>query len=212
MRVPEPLTRTDEIVAEIARKLDANPTIVRNALEASHVLQNFGPLAGYRKANEKSARSVLKWVDDGQKLFAELPKKKGTLLDMLFGGHSQRVDLQASAKPAKRLDRLEVVGTRTEAGYEILTGLLDMLRLRCEWIIEERIGRHGSAGHLQEVAAITARALCEKYDKPLASSSPTTVYRSITRLIYEAMTGEYDRDTRRACELIARQSTHTERR
>jgi hypothetical protein len=205
------VTRADEIVAEIARKLDANPMIVRDALEASRFLQNFGPLAGNRKANEEFARSVLKWVDDGQKLFAELPKKKGTLLDMLFGGHSQRVDLQASAKPAKQLDRLEAVGTRAEAGYKILTGLLDMLRLRCEWIIEERIGRHGSAGHLQEVAAITARALCEKYDKPLAWSSPTTVYRSITRLIYEAMTGEYDRDTRRACELIA-QSTHTEKR
>jgi hypothetical protein len=202
MRPIEPLGRTaDEVVAEIVQALEAGSAIetqVRSLIDASRFLKSFGPLVGNRKANAKFARVILKWINDGEKLLAEFPhdpKEGSAMLELLFG--------PKQTMPVNSPERLEALIRQAGDNYEEFSARLQSLRQRCEWIIRERVGEHGSAGYLQERAAIAARYLCEKAGKPLAWSSPTSAFRKVASFFYEVMTGQADCEMERACELIA---------
>jgi len=187
MRAIEPLTlTTDGIATEISQALDGGPKIegdIRALIDVARFLKDFGPFTGNQKANTKAARRLFKWIDEGEKLLNELPKGSA-LLEMLFGPRQNA--------PVNSPEHLEAVVRQARAHYEDFLNRLESLRRRSEWLIQAKIGEHGSAGYLQERAAIAARHLCEKAGKPLAWSSPASAYRKVASYLYEAMTGERD--------------------
>lgn len=208
MKAIDPLIRTtDEIVADIIRALDAaaaiKPTVLL-AIDGLRQLSKYPPLTGYRKDNERFAQRLKKWADDGNRLFADAPKDFN--LHMLFAPEN--------CGPLNSREGIEAMARQAAAGYAALTGWLAHLRSKCDWIIQNKIGEHRHAGINQERVAIAARELCERVGKPLAYSSPTSAYRIVAGLLYEAMTGEQGRDMERACEFIAQTTivTATERR
>jgi hypothetical protein len=207
MRAIKPQTRpTAEIVADIIKALDGGAAIEEHVQAhvktvRSRVLKDFGPFEGNQRANEEFARRMIKWIDDGRKL--KFPKH-GVVLEILFG--------PKQSAPVNSPERLHAVAQQAEANYKDLADRMDVLRQRCEFIIQAEVGEHGLAGNLQKSAASTARSLCEKVGKPLAWSSPTSAYRKVASYFYELMTGEYDRQLKSACKLITRRRTGTEKR
>jgi hypothetical protein len=208
MKSMERLTRTiEEIVADIAKKLGAgeaeSEAYIRDFIQAVVPLKEYSAMIGNRQANEKYARRILKWIDDGDNLLAEVPESH--LLPLLFG-HKQNA-------PVNTPERLESLIRQAKTEFTGFADSLAMVRSRCEFIIQAKVGEHGNAGHVQDRAAIGAISLCEKFGQPLAWSSLTSAYRTVASCIYEAMTGEYDRDMERACEsMAARRRTQTEKR
>jgi hypothetical protein len=88
----------------------------------------------------------------------------------------------------------------------LFTALLADMRKKCEWIIEHRIGEHASSGYRQERAARVSRELLKDFGIPLHPSSPTSTYRRVASLFFEAMTGTYDADLQRACVAMANET------
>jgi hypothetical protein len=204
MRSVNPPRHTDDdFVRSIVDEL--GPTIETDAkalIGALRRIRKFGPFAGYRKENAKFARKLREWIDDGESLLDALPKDCA-LLEILFGrqqnGRTNTPEL------------LEAVIHQAQANREELVGQLEALRRRCEFIINERIGEHASAGFLQKSVAIGAQYLCEKAGEPLVWSNPKGPYRSVASLLYGAMTGKQSGDVERACERIAKRSMTTEK-
>jgi hypothetical protein len=207
MRTPERLTRTvAEIVTDIAKALGTGPESkawIQDFVEAvagSPTIE-FAPMEGNRKANKAYAREIIRWINEGQKLIAGVPE---TIFLALFC-HEQNAPLNSP-------EAMEALTGPALAKHAKFTAWLANLRARCEWVIQKNIGEHGHAGSVQKQAAIAAINLCEKFGRPLAWSSPTSAYRTVARLLYEAMTGEYDKNIERACELMASRRTQTEKR
>jgi hypothetical protein len=203
MRAVERLTCTDdEIVAAIADALGTEPdAYIQELVVAATGMSKFPPMKGNRKVNLKYARQVLQWIGAGQGLFADMPEP---FLPFLFG-------LKQDG-PVNSPERLEALVRPAQSEYAIFTAWLANLQASCEWIIQEKIGEHGRAGYQQERAAVAAARLCERFGRTLAWSSPLSSYRIVTGLLYEAMTGEPDRDLERACKTIADRMTQTEKR
>ena len=113
------------------------------------------------------------------------------MLEILFASRQ--------ATPVDSMERLESLAWESRTWRE---DWLISLRSRCEGIIAAEIGESGSTGQLQRKAAIAARGLCRMAGKPLEWSSLTSAYRRTASLLFEAMTGEYDRELERACEWV----------
>jgi len=194
MRAPvkSPTRTTEEIVAEIAAELGDGSAIkenIRLMVQAVRDLKDLPAMIGNRRRNAQYARRVLKWIDEGEKLFSAPPD--GAILEMLF--------VSRQADPVDSVERLESLEWEARTRRQ---DWLISLRSRCEGIIAAEIGESGSTGQLQRKAAIAARGLCRMAGKPLEWSSLTSAYRRTASLLFEAMTGEYDRELERACEWV----------
>jgi len=198
MRAPAetPNRTTEEIVADIAVELGDDPAIkanIRSMVKVVRDLKDLSPMVGNQRRNAKYAKRVLKQIDELEKLFANPPD--GAMLEMLFASKQ--------TAPVNSPERLKAVAWEARAWREDWLG---SLRTRCEWIIADKIGDSGNVGNKQRKAAIAARGLCKMAGKPLAWSSPTSAYRKVASLLYEAMTGEVDQ-LERACEWVAEMDT-----
>jgi hypothetical protein len=198
MRTPAetPIRTTEEIVADISAELGDDPAIkanIRSMVKVVRDLKDLSPMVGNSRANVKFAKQVLKQIDELEKLFANPPD--GAVLEMLFASRQ--------TMPVNSPERLESVAWEAKAWRQ---DWLISLRSRCEWIIAERIGESGKIGDKQRKAAIAAKGLCRIADKPPAWSSPTSAYRKVASLLYEAMTGKVDQ-LERACEWVAEMDT-----
>jgi hypothetical protein len=187
--------RTDqEIVQDILHEVrtagaEAPEAGVRGLIEGLRALKLYGPLSGNRSSNRKYARKLVVWIDGGKQLLAEHPENFN--LNLLF-----------APEPAAG-DHIEAVYQKAELRYGWFAALLADMRSRCDWIIEHKYGEHGSAGYQQERSAIASREVMDQLKLPLAYSSPTSAYRRVASLFFEAMTGTYDADLERACEAMA---------
>ena len=199
MRAPAetPNRTTEEIVADIAVELGDDPAIkanIRSMVKVVRDLKDLSPMVGNQRRNAKYAKRVLKQIDELEKLFANPPD--GAMLEMLFASKQ--------TAPVNSPERLEAVAWEARAWRQ---DWLISLRSRCEWIIADKIGEPATVGNKQRKAAIAARGLCKMASKPLAWSSPTSAYRRTAGLLFEAMTGEYDRELEYACEWAAKIDT-----
>jgi hypothetical protein len=202
MRAPAEIQirTTEEIIADIAVELGADPATranIRSMVKVVRDLKNLSPMVGNSRANVKFAKRVLKQIDELEKLFAKPPD--GAVLEMLFASKQSLQSLPVDPS----VERAEAVAWEARAWRQ---DWLISLRSRCEWIIAEKIGESGNVGNKQRKAAIAARGLCKMAGKPLAWSSPTSAYRKVASLLYEAMTGEVDQ-LERACEWVAEMDT-----
>jgi hypothetical protein len=150
------------------------------------------PYRGYRRDNMEYAAKVRKWIEEGERL---MPGCHGVSFYFLF-----EPELQEDEDPVSSYNR------GVEA-YDRFSAMLSRLKQGCDWIIENKYGEHRSSGYQQLEAAYAARDLLEPHGVPISYSSPTSTYRSVARLLYEAMTGHSaadGADIERACEIAAR--------
>jgi hypothetical protein len=174
-----------EIIAEIKK---ANPAAATNeayvCFEIAVLKNSLGPLHRYRQPNQDYAKSVIKCVKELQRLLKGQPDVIDPLyfLAPITGGPEKGI-------PVLRLESLKE--------------LLADMREKAQWIIDNKIGEHGSYGHEQIVAADTAADLMIAHGLPLACRSDKSTYRYVAGLLYEAMSGLIDADIRRACETVA---------
>ena len=204
MRAPAEIQirTTEEIVADIAVELGADPATranIRSMVKVVRDLKDLSPMVGNQRRNAQYARKVLKRINELEKLFEDPPD--GAVLEMLFASRQSLQSLPANPS----VERLEAVAWEARAWRQ---DWLISLRSRCEWIIADRIGDSGNVGNKQRKAAIAARGLCKMAGKPLAWSSPTSAYRKVASLLYEAMTGEVDQ-LERACEWAVQANQYT---
>ena len=85
MRAPAEIRTTEEFVAAIADELGDDPTLkahIGTMVKVVRDLKDLPPMIGNRRRNAKYARKVLKWINEGEKLFEDPPE--GAMLEMLF--------------------------------------------------------------------------------------------------------------------------------
>lgn len=109
----------------------------------------------------------------------------------------------------EEFESVEMMMQEAEQRYEALATILAGVRDRCTWVAETKIGGHRLSGLPQERAAIASREIMQRCGLPLAYSSPTSPYRVVAGLVFEAMTGEFGRDMERACEDMAAATIRT---
>jgi hypothetical protein len=186
-------TRSDqEIVDEIAKAVGFGSgdklkieTLIRPKICGIRLDKSKLPQSGQRKVNRAYAKKLRAWLDAGVELFSTAPSPY--ILALLF-----------AAEPLKSLDTMiETASARKNTFDEFLTDL----HKHCDWV--EKSGVHENKGYLQERAAILSCKLMLECGLPLAWSSPTSQYRKVAGLFYEAATGEQGQDIERACEAIA---------
>jgi hypothetical protein len=211
----KPTRSTDEIVAAIVTECGDGSIegLVQTLIGGLRV--ELPPLGGNRTVNEKYAKQLrrrldkleatLKAVPEGFPLLFLLTPAKFLplfLLSQIPVGQDATMEIAPEVvdslmqEPETRLNRL----------LEELT----KLRAQCDLIIEHQLGEHGSMGYQQERAAIASREVMEQCELPL-TVSPTSKYCIVAGLFLEAMTGEDNRDLRRACERMANSPLCTEK-
>ena len=146
-------------------------------------------------------RATLEAVPDGFPLLHLLSPEKFL---PLFFPQQRGITMQIAPEV------IDALKQETDIRWDRFSEELTRLREQCERIIELQVGEHGSAGYQQERAAIASREIMEQCGLPL-SCSPTSKYCLVASWFFEAMTGEYDRDLRRACESMSRSTLYTEK-
>jgi hypothetical protein len=166
-------------------------------IEALRETKHLGPSSGNRKSNKEYAEKVNSWIDAGERMFADPPE--GFPLNYLFSPP----DDSLLADPT-------IVSQKPEQCNDwLLTAVLADMRRRCKSIIEHRVGEHGRSGYQQERAARVSRELLKTFGVPLHPSSPTSTYRMVASLFFEAMTGTYGADLERACKAMVKSRLRT---
>jgi hypothetical protein len=207
-----PRRNTNDIVIDIVNECrDASVEgLVRTLI--SGLEQEIPPLWGNRKVNEEYAIKLRRRIDKLEATLKAVPE--GFPLFLLFAPERFLSLFFLAQFPAGQGATVEIPSeiddNQPETRWEQLAEKLAKLRAQCDWIIELQIGEHGSAGYQQERAAIASREVMERCGLPL-TCSPTSKYCLVASRFFETMTGEYDRDLRRACEVIARAPLCTEK-
>jgi hypothetical protein len=186
-----------DILQDIAKACETTEVLGPAALliDGLRKLIPYGPLLGNRRRNKKYLSDVWKQLAAFEKALKAVPT-------------DFPVYLLLAQKDAATLDDMM---KDAEARWEYLAGELGYLRLRCDELIRANMGEHRSAGYQQERAAVAAAELMDLCGKPLAWSSPTSAYRRVAGLFFEAMTREQGHDLERACEAMARDRIQTEK-
>jgi hypothetical protein len=201
MRAPDKHSRgLDKIVAEIADKFSAAEADARDVIEcdiriAIRTLRIFNeqgaPLWGYRRDNLDGFDTLRTRIKGVRKALRQMPKAALALFFALEeNGAADRV-------PST------VVQQQAEARARAGVGMLAAWEARCDQLIAMRPGKHGLAGWREELAAREAWHFLRRNNmEPTNSSSSTSLFRHVARLLYEGMTGEQGVDIEHACREI----------
>jgi hypothetical protein len=155
------------------------------------IIDRLGSFEGNRKANAKFARRMIRWIEEGRNI--KFPKD-GLLLEFLFGPRG----------PIDSPERFEAVKQQAEANYKDLSDRMEVLRLRCQLIIQTGVGSDARVEHLQRSAVVAAIQLCKMAGVPLAWTNPRSVCRQVGCYFYEWATRERDHDLKRAWKEITK--------
>jgi hypothetical protein len=193
-----------EIIEDILKELhEAGAEVpyaqVDDLIKALREIKQLGPLSGSRKANREYAERVISWIDAAGRMFADPPE------------NFPLNDLFTPPDDSLLADPPIVYQKDERCNSWLFTALLADMRKNCEWIIEHKVGEHRNSGYQQERAARVSRELLKKFGIPLHPSSPTSTYRRVASLFFEAMTGKYDIGLKRACVAMAKVETGTEK-
>jgi hypothetical protein len=213
---------TDEIVAAILRELGIKPggdieAAVRKFIR-NGIAVHFAPPAGFRKTNIESAEYILDWIDRSARFVWKFEDcgagdREVFLVRELVPSADHFLTLWGPERVAAldqegldALDKKSFGRAFNEAikRHEALTSMLEELRARCHRILELQPGVHGGAGYRQMRVARFSRALMKRCGLPLVYTNPNSAYRMVASLLYEAVTGEGDKDLERACKVVAR--------
>jgi hypothetical protein len=202
MRAPKK-SRLDEVVAEIvdAIRNDAEPdfveidvrTTITILRELDRDLSARGriPARGWRQQNNDDFAELRKQIKALEKA---LKQASGPALFMLFSGEE---DLGADKTPSLSIQK------HVQERHRMIDGLLEILHRRCDFLLEQQPGEHGSAEYRQRRIAEEAwRLLCRYQEKRPARGTADSLYGRTASLLFEAVTGEADKDLQRACKTV----------
>jgi len=203
MRAVDRLARTrDEIEDDIIQALGVDSVTkenVRALAGAMPIIKRLGSFEGNRKANAKFAQRMIRWIEEGRNI--KFPKD-GMLLEFLFGPQGPIDDSP---------ERFEVATRQAEENYKDLSDRMEVLRLRCQRIIQTGIGSDARVEHLQRSAVVAAIGLCKMAGVLLVWTNPRSVCRQVGCYFYELATGERDHDLVRAWKEIAKRRSRKSR-
>lgn len=145
------------------------------------------PARGKRQENAEDFTALLTQIKSLQKA---LKRTSGPALCLLFSGEE---DVTSDKIPS--ID----VQQKIERRVRQVVATLAYMRARCNYLLVERPGEHGSADFRQRRVAHEAWCLMRRYGKKPASGRATSLYGRIAALLYEATTGEYGKDLERSC-------------
>jgi hypothetical protein len=80
-----------------------------------------------------------------------------------------------------------------------IVATLNYLQARCDLLLNQQPGEHGSVDFLQRLVAEEVWRLMKYHNLKPASGVASSDYGEIARLLFEAVTGEQDKDLQRAC-------------
>jgi hypothetical protein len=192
-----------EIVRAIQLKITeagatATEARIRELIDGLRSLKPYGSLSGNRASNQKYAKKIIAWIDEGGQLLADHPEDFN--FNVIFAPRGVAVS---------HPEIPEILYQQAELRYEAMAAFLSDMRGWCEWIIATKFGDHGSSGYQQERCAISSRELLEELQLPIAPTSSTSTYREVASLFFEAMMGVYRADLERACEAMAKAKLNT---
>jgi hypothetical protein len=218
---------TEEIARDIMSALQkATSAVLVTEVEVRDMIDHLRsraqkpPRFGYQTDNEEYAKKVIKWINEGQKLYTSRPPGlpdlgswPGPFVPTGFEHADLYLEEEAAiytgvANTLEEAERLRVEPTpQLISPLEHVFSILGGVRQECERIFNTKQGVHRNARRPQYHAAFEAHSLTLKHKLKLAYASPTSAYRTIARLFFEAIAecplnnGE---DIERACETVAR--------
>lgn len=95
---------------------------------------------------------------------------------------------------------------KTRDRIEKAVAVFDYLLRRCDYLLTERPGEHGSVDFRQRRCATQAWRLLKTHRKRPADGTATSLYGEVASLLYAALTGERGKDLERACRAVLRQA------
>jgi hypothetical protein len=155
------------------------------------------PLWGYYEENAKSAKAVREWIEKRPSAL------ESDFFAMLFApGNSDALGLDIMLQQATN-------------GCRAFMETLGKLHTRCESIeasikARKKPGAHRSLDPLQKQVAIEARLLMEACGKTATDGSAGSTFGKVASLLFEAVTGEIDKDLQRACKAVRTVRIRTE--
>jgi hypothetical protein len=202
MRAPKK-SRLDEVVHEIVEEIHSDPDgrfsteiVVRAAIKALRELDREFPhrgasvrmpIRGKKQENVEDFKTLLEKIKSLQKALKKLSAPAWILL---FSGES---DVHSHKFPSPELQQL------IERRLRPVTGILNYMRDRCDYLLRERPGEHGNAGWRQRRVAHEAWHLLKRHKIQPAGGTMDSLYGRVASLLWEAMTGEANKDLQRAC-------------
>ena len=207
MRAP---TRSrDDVVQRIVDKIQtdtadqlSNELSVRFTIKLLHELDREVPyrgslnerisIRGKRQENVEDFTALLKKI---KALENALKKMSSPARMMFFSGESEFAS-----------DNFPAVEVQERAFHQLkqTLGMLATMRMRCNFLLAERPGEHGNTKHRERRVAEEAWRLLRRHRKRPAGGAPGSLYGDIASLLWEAMTGERDKDLQRACKTALR--------
>jgi hypothetical protein len=186
-----PTSRLDEIVVEIVDLLDprgggdkfATEVSVRFTIDFLKNPAQKKSLWGAQKSNADALSALQKNISDLRKTLRGTPAE----LLVLLAIEKLPEQIPSLFEQQNAIDRLrQIVAT------------LDYLHARCDQLLKQPPGEHGNANFSQRLAADKAWQLMKNHNLKPASGIDSSVYGSIARLLFEAVTGQV-KDLQRAC-------------
>jgi hypothetical protein len=163
---------------------------IKQLIEDLRALRRHGPPKGNRNLNREHTEKIISLIGALEQALANHPKNYP--LNYLF------------TPPVLSLlaDPEAVDNQKAEQRRYLFAAFLADVQERGNRIIEQKVGEHGLSGYQQKRAARASRELLEPFQIRLHYTSPTSAYRTIASLFFEAMTGTYGADLERACEAM----------
>ena len=152
------------------------------------------PIRGKRQGNIEEFGAILKQIKGLQKAFR---KASGPALFLMFSGED---DVTSEKIPTTEIQQL------VERRRQQIMRTLNYLRARCDFLLAERPGEHGSADYRQRRVAQETWRLLRRFGKEPAGGTAGTLFGDVASLLWEAVTGEADRDLQWACKAALRQA------
>jgi hypothetical protein len=187
-----PTSRTDAIATEITDLLSAKggtekfatEVVVRSTIQFLKEIAQNKPPWGFKKSNADALSALQKNISDLRKTLSGIP---GELL-MLLAAKDVSGQIPSLLEQQNAGERLKKI-----------VGVLTYLQARCDQLLEQQPGEHGSADFSQRRAAEEAWRLMKYHNLKPASGVASSDYGIIATLLFEAVTGEQDKDLQRAC-------------
>jgi hypothetical protein len=214
MHAPNNKAQLDEIVRALVESLqdvpsgrDSSEVDVRSTIRYLHTLdreikyrgalKERAPIRGRRQENLEDFAALLKQVEGLQKAFKKI---SSPALFLLLSGEDAKAIADDDKVPTVEAQQ-KVLG-RAQG----ITKLLAYLHARCEFLLKERPGEHGSADYRQRRVAQESWKLMKRHGKKPADGTMDSLYGQITSRLWEAVTGEPNKDLEWACKVTLYQA------
>src|SRR5262249_37565924 len=170
---------------------------VQSTIRKMCELDQGAPLWGNRAENLKALGALSEHVE---RLQASLKDMPDTLRVLLFA--PDEIDHIGTEVPSNKMQSTVLARCRATVNTPAL------LRHRCSQLALGAPGIHGNADYRKERAAEEAYDFLQRWGKqPASPKSETSLFREVSVLLYEGLTGEQACDLERACVAVLRRRT-----